>query len=152
MREERKNPISMGGASLIIIFTAFLVSIIIVFMTLQIYEGYKMNEQYIVETQAYYVADGEATIKRALIEQRLYQIYYAKADITYNAERIIKAIKDIKGIEIVNQDEKRILIRYVEPINAKENLNVELEIDPNLQGKEIECFTIVNKWQVEKEK
>lgn len=148
MREERKNPISMGGASLIIIFTGFLISVIIIFMTLQIYKGYKTNEQYIVETQAYYVADEEATIKRALIEQQLYQIYYSKAHIAYDAERIIKAIKDIKGIEIVKENEDTILVRYVEPINPKKDLSVELEINPTEQGAEIERFTIVNKWQV----
>ncbi|WP_054742182.1 hypothetical protein [Cellulosilyticum ruminicola] len=149
MREERKNPISIGGASIIIIFTAFLISVIIVGMTLQIYKSYKINEQYIIETQSYYAADGEATVKRALIEQRLYQIYYSKAHINYDTDRIKKAIKDIKGIEIFNKNEKSILVCYVESINTRQSLSVELEIDTTKEQVKNDYFTIVNKWQVE---
>lgn len=150
MREEERMPISMGGASIIIIFTAFLLSVIIIFMISQAYKVYKSNEEYIVQTHAFYVADSAATTKRALIEQQLYQIYFSKANIAYDKERIIKAIKDIKGVEIIETEEKNITVRYTERINTKENLVVELVIEPIEKGLEVERFTIVNKWQVEK--
>lgn len=148
MNEDERVPISMGGASIIIIFTALLMSVIIVFMISVAYQTYKVNQEYIAHTQAYYVADGEATIKRALIEEQLYKLYFSKAHVKYDKPHIIKMIRDIKGIKIIDQDEQGLLIYYETPINKEESLVVELGIQPMQKGLEISRFTEVNKWQV----
>lgn len=149
MREDDREPLSMGGASIIIIFTAFVMSIIIVFMVLSAYQVYKADQDYVMRTQAYYVADGEATIKRALIEERLYKLYYSKAELAYDIPHITKVIKDIKGIEVMNQDEKTVYIQYEEPINEKEKLVIKLATGKMKSGLDINRFTHILKWQVE---
>lgn len=149
MREDDREPLSMGGASIIIIFTAFVMSVIIVFMVLSAYQTYKANQEYVACTQAYYVADGEATTKRALIENRLYKLYYSKAELTYDVPNITNVIKDIKGIEVINQDEKTVYIQYEEPINEKEKLVIQLTTGEMKSGLGINRFTRILKWQVE---
>ena len=149
MKEHHREPLSMGGASIIIIFTAFVMSVIIVFMVLSAYQVYKTNQEYVAHTQAYYVADGAATIKRALIEERLYKLYHSKAELTYDTSHIIRVIKDIKGIEIINQDEKTVCIQYEEPINVEETLVIQLTTKEMAGGLDIRRFTQIQKWEVE---
>lgn len=149
IKEDEKEPLSMGGASIIIIFTTFVMSVIIVFMIATAYKTYKVNQEYIAYTQAYYVADGEATTKRALVEEQLYKLYFSKADVKYDMPHILKVIKNIKGIEMIEESENLLILKYEEPINKKEYLAVELVIQPIKKGLEVGRFTEVGKWQVE---
>lgn len=149
VKEDEREPLSMGGASIIIIFTTFVMSVIIVFMIAAAYENYKANQDYIAHTQAYYVADGEAATKRALVEEQLYKLYFSKAEIKYDMPHILKVIKNIKDIEMIEEGENLLILRYEEPINKEEYLVVELTVQPIKKGLEPERFTKVNKWQVE---
>ncbi len=146
--EERKHLI-MGGTSIIIILSTFIIGVLIVLMVSNVYETYKVNQDYVADTLAYYTADGEATVKRALIEEKLYRLYYSKVNLKYDVLNIMRVIKNIKNLEVINQDENSLIMKYKVPINQEEDLVVELEVSEMENGLEVKRFTKVLKWRVE---
>lgn len=151
MKLEKRQPFTLGCITVISIVGTLAISIITMIYVSTAYKMYQENQNYIVHTQAYYVADGEATVKRALIEEALREAYYSKYNIVYDLKHIKRAIRDIKDIELIETEEKTMLIRYEELITIDEKLSVELEAKPIERGQTKSYLTEVKRWQIIKE-
>ena len=125
MKGRMKPPFTLGWKSPLIIMSILVISILTMLVSINVYRVHLENEAYIVHTQAYYVAEGEAMTKRALIEEYLSAIY-ENQELAYDNIHIKRAVSNIKDIETEDVDNTSVLIRYDEPINQRESLYVEL--------------------------